>query len=115
MAWSRNEPDPLKARRQQLAEQERRLAEQMARLHHELEHGVAPGPGDEVKPVEPPVWRMEEDLPRRVAVDPTAARKRNLARQRQRDRFVFFIFVAVLLVVAGIVLWVWKTHLPGPE
>jgi hypothetical protein len=114
MAWSSNEPDPLKARRLQLAEQERRLAEQMSRLNHELEHGSTPDPAAEPKPAEPPVWRMEEESPRRSAPESVSARRRNLARQRQRDRFVFFLCMALLLIVLGVVLWVWKTHM-GPQ
>jgi hypothetical protein len=114
MAWSRNEPDPLKARKLQLAEQERRLAEQMSRLAHELEHGSDASPA-EVKPAEPPLWRMEEDSPRRALPEPTSARKRNLARQRRRDRLVSFLWMGLLLVALAIVLWVWKVHMSGPE
>ncbi len=110
MPWNRNEPDPLKARRLQLAEQEKRLAEQMSRLNHELKYGSEPPASEANKPAEPPVWRMEDDVSSRTAPEPTPARNRDLARQRQRDRFVFFICMGLLLIVVLIVLWVWKTH-----
>jgi len=107
MPWNRNEPtDPLEVRRRQLAEQERLLAEQRKRLTETLQGD----PSSSLKPVEPPVWRMEEDGPSSRAADPTPARKRHLARQRQRDMVLFFLFIAVLLVVLGIVLWVAYVH-----
>ena len=111
MPWNRNDPDPIEARRRQLAEQERLLAEQMSRLTEELHSGETLP--ENSKPSGPPVWRMEEDShPHRVA-EPTPARKRNLARQRQRDMILFFIVLGVLLLALGIVLWVWHTHSPS--
>ena len=108
MPWNRNDPDPLEARRRQLAEQERLLSEQRKRLT-ELLHQSGESLPANVKPAEPPVWRMEEDgLPQRVT-EPAPARKRNLARQRQRDRFLFFVFILFLIVVI-IVLWVAYIH-----
>ncbi len=113
MPWKRNEPDPLEARRRQLAEQERLLAEQRKRLTEELQQsGEASSPN--LKPTEPPVWRMEEDGRHERVADPSPARKRNLARQRQRDRFLFFVFIIVLLVVLVIVLWVAYVHNNAP-
>jgi hypothetical protein len=112
MPWNRNDPDPLEARRRQLAEQERLLVEQRKRLTEQLQQSGESGVN--VKPAEPPVWRMEEDgLPQR-ATDPTPARKRNLARQRQRDMVLCIIFIVVLLIVLGIVLWVAHVHNTAP-
>lgn len=108
MPWNRNAPDPLDAKRRQLAEQERALSEQMSRLTQQLHHSGELLP-EESKP-EPPVWRMEDDGSSQRAVEPTPARKRNLARQRQRDMILFFIFIAVFLIVAGIVLWLAYVH-----
>ena len=106
MPWPRNDRDPLEAMRRKLAEQERRVAEEMSRLAEEL-HQAGEPPPVEVKPVELPVWRMEEDglSPHRIA-EPTPARKRNLARQRQRDMILFFTLLGVLIVVLVIVIWV---------
>jgi ABC-type Na+ efflux pump permease subunit len=113
MPWNRNDPDPLEARRRQLAEQERLLSEQRRRLTEEL-YQSGESPAANVKPAEPPVWRMEEDgLPQRVA-ESTPARRRNLARQRQRDRFLFFVFIVLLLIVLVIVLWVAYVHNTAP-
>jgi hypothetical protein len=110
MPWNRNDPpDPLEARRRQLAEQERRLAEERQRLHDELH-----GSGEEAKPAEPPLWRMEDDSGNERAADPTPARKRHLARQRQRDMVLFFLFIAVLIIVFAIVLWVAYVHNTTP-
>jgi hypothetical protein len=111
MPWKRNDPpDPLEARRRQLEEQQRQLKEQRQRLQDEL-HGAGASP---IKPVEPPVWRMEEDSgPERIA-DPTPARKRHLARQRQRDMVLFFIFIIVLFIVLGIVVIVAYVHTAAP-
>ena len=112
MPWSRNDPDPLEARRRQLAEQERLLSEQRKRLTEQLRESVELPP--DLKPAEPPVWRMEEDArPQRVA-DPTPARKRNLGRQRQRDKVLFFVFIGLLLIVVFIVLWIASAHSTAP-
>ena len=58
MAWPRDEPDSLRAKRRKLEEQERLLAERMSRLTQELRDGPSP---EKEKTVEPPVWRMEEE------------------------------------------------------
>jgi len=113
MPWNRNDPDPLEARRRQLAEQERRVAEQRKQLTEQLHQFVEPS-STSAKPVEPPVWRMEEDGPPERVADPLPPRKRNLARQRQRDRFLFFVFIGVLLIVLVIVLWVAYVHDTAP-
>ena len=113
MAWNRSDPDPLEARRRQLAEQERLLSEQRKRLT-ELLHQSGESLPANVKPAEPPVWRMEEDgLPQRVA-ESTPARRRNLARQRQRDMVLFFVFIGLFLIVLVIVLWVAYVHNTAP-
>jgi hypothetical protein len=111
MPWKRNDPpDPLEARRRQLAEQERLLAEQRQRLHNELR-----GSGEEAKPAEPPVWRLEDDDSRHERpADPTPARKRHLARQRQRDMVLFFVFILVLIIVLAIVFIIAYVHNTTP-
>jgi Flp pilus assembly protein TadB len=106
MAWNRNDPDPLEARRRQLAEQERQLAEQRKRLTEELQHSDEPAVAQRG---EPPVWRLEDDGPQTRVAEPTSARRRDLARQRQRDRFLFIVF-GVFLIVVVIVLWVAYLH-----
>ena len=108
MPWNRNnEPDPLEAKRRQLEEQQRLLAEQMSRLSRQLNGESLP---EDEKPVEPPVWRMEEDSTSRRLTDPLSPRKRNLARQRQNDMILFFIFMGVLLVAICIFFWLWHIH-----
>ena len=109
MPRNRKEPEALAARRRQLAEQERMLAEEMSRLRGAL------NPGNETmaeaaRP-EPPVWRLEEDghIAERP-VEPTAARRKALARQRQRDMIIFLVCFVVLLVVSGFFLWLFYTH-----
>jgi hypothetical protein len=109
MPWSRNDPDPLEARRRQLAEQERLLSEQRRRLTEQL-HPSAHIPVAPSKPVEPPVWRMEEDGPTRHIAEPVPGRRRNLARQRRRDMNFFFFCIVLFLIVLGIVLWVIYVH-----
>jgi hypothetical protein len=113
MPWNRNDPDPLEARRRQLAEQERLLSEERKRLTEQL-HQSGESPSANVKPAEPPVWRMEEDGPHERVTDPTPARKRNLARQRQRDRILVFGLIILLLIVLVIVLWVAYVHNTAP-
>lgn len=107
MPWNRNDPDPLEARRRQLAEQERILAEQRRLLTEQLRQSGEP---PSAKPAEPPVWRMEEDAQHERVVDSTPVRKRNLARQRQRDMVLVFGLIILLLIVLGIVLWVVHVH-----
>jgi len=104
MPWNRNDPDPLEARRRQLAEQERHLAEQMSRLTDELHHAGEPIP-DEIKPAEPPVWRMDDDALSHRLVEPQPTRRRNLARQRQRDMALFFVCIVALVIALVIFLW----------
>jgi hypothetical protein len=113
MPWHRNDPDPLEERRRQLAEQERRLAEQMSRLTQQM-HPSGEPPPPVAKPVEPPVWRLEEDHPSLRPTELVPTRKRHLARQSQRDMLLFFIAVGVLLVVMGIFAWVAYVHSTAP-
>jgi hypothetical protein len=109
MPWNQSEPDPLGAKRRELAERERLLAEKMSRLTQELTGEEKAAPSVE-KSSEPPVWRMEEEgFPARKP-EPAIARKRNLAHQRQRDMMLFFIFVAVFMVVVAIFIWLYLTH-----
>ena len=112
MPWNRNEPDPLEAKRRLLAEQERALAAQRRQLSEQLRTGELPS--GQVKPAEPPVWRMEDDHGSSRDVDPTPARKRHLARQTQRDMILFFIFIVVLIIVIGAVVWVVYVHNTAP-
>lgn len=105
MSWNRHDPDPLEARRRQLAEQERLLAEQMSRLTDELHHAGEPIPR-EIKPAEPPLWRMEDDHPIHRITESAPPRQRNLGRQRQRDMILFFVCILALLLALGIFLWI---------
>ena len=112
MPWNRNEPDPLEARRRQLAEQERLLAEQRRLLTEQLQQSSdAPA---KHKPADHPVWRMEDDVRHRLSAEPTPVRKRNLARQRQRDMALVFSLVILLLIVLVIALWVARVHNSAP-
>jgi hypothetical protein len=113
MPWKRNDPDPLAARRRQLAEQERLLAEQSERLREQLQ-GAGDGASDPIKRAEPPVWRMEEDGRHERKTDPAPARRRNLARQRQRDMILVFGLIVLLCIILGIVLWVAHVHDSSP-
>lgn len=104
MPWSRNDdPDPLEAKRRQLEEQQRLLDEQMLQLKRQLSGDELP---EEVKPAEPPVWRMEDDHQPRRRVELASARKRDLARQRQRDMIIFFVCIIALLLAVLIFMWV---------
>jgi hypothetical protein len=105
MPWNRPEPDPIKARRRQLADQEKLLAERMARLTHQLHDGSATKPK---KASEPPVWRMEDEAQKSAASDPISGAPRVLARQRRRDKVIFFLCIALLLVLVLIVAWFWN-------
>ena|ERR1700677_389620 len=114
MPWKRNkEPDPLEARRRQIADAERNLQDQRRKLAEQI-HG-SPTTRNKTS-AEPPVWRREEDGPVRPA-ETSAARRRHLARQRQRDMIVFFIFIAVLVIVLIAAYWIAYGHnsnsLPG--
>jgi hypothetical protein len=113
MPRNRNDPDPLEARRRQLAEQERLLSEQRRRLTEQL-HPAGESPSAAVQPVDPPVWRMEEDGPHPRLTDPTPARKRNLGRQRRRDMIFVFLLIVLLLIVVGIGLWIAYVHNTSP-
>jgi hypothetical protein len=103
MSWRRNDPNPLKDMRQKLAEQERLLAEQMARLNDQLDPS---GKRLSSKPAEPPVWRLEEDVSPQRVTGSTPVTKRHLARQTQRDMWLFFIAVGILLAVMIVFVWV---------
>jgi len=110
MFRARKEPDPLRGKRQQLAERERLLAERMSQLNDKIARG-----GEDVpKPHEPPVWRLEEDTPVSSRhTEPTAARKRVLARQRRNDKILFFFLIAALIGVILLVLAVAHSHGQG--
>jgi hypothetical protein len=106
MPWSRSEPDAIKARRRQLAEQERLLAERMARLSAELHH--EPGAPEPKPAPELPVWRLEDEAPKPLPGETGPAVPRVLARQRRRDKVIFFLCIAFLLALILIVAWFWS-------
>ena len=103
MPQRRNDPDPLKDMRRKLAEQERIIAQKLARIDQGLDPN-APDPAD-AKPSEPPVWRLEEDGHVDRPIEVTPNRKRHLARQRQRDMLLFFIALGILIIVLAAVIW----------
>jgi hypothetical protein len=109
MPRSRKAPDSLEHRRRQLALQERLLAEKMSRLSDQLSRGAEGLAGDPAKPAEPPVWRLEEDVPRR-STEPAAQRKRNLGRQRQRDMIVFFVMIGGLIIIVIMIMALVHAH-----
>ena len=114
MFRSRQEPDPLRDKRKQLAERERLLAERMSQLNDKLARGGEDAP----RPHEPPLWRLEDDAPpARQASEPVAVRKRVLARQRRNDMILFFVMMGALIVVILVVLALVHAHgqgtLPG--
>jgi hypothetical protein len=106
MPWSRSEPDAIKARRRQLAEQEKRLAERMERLSQELHQ--EPGAPLAKKAPEPPVWRLEDETPKPFTDEPGPAVPRVLARQRRRDKAIFFLCIAFLIALILIVALFWS-------
>lgn len=110
MPWNRSDSDPIKARRRQLAEQEKLLAERMAQLNRELHAG--PDAPEAKKAPEPPVWRMEDETQRSVASENPPTAPRVLARQRRRDKVIFFLCIAFLLALILVVAWFWS-HVHG--
>ena len=92
-----------------MAEKERQVAEQFSQLTRQLHPSGEPPPV--VKPVEPPVWRLEEET---RPVEPMPVRRRHLARQTQRDMLVFFIALGILLIVMSILVWVAYVHNNAP-
>ena len=81
----------------------------MAQLKEKLQQSNEPLPA-EVKPAEPPVWRLEEDGAPHHTTKPAQAPRRNLGRERQRDKIFFFLVIGLFLVVLVIVLWIAYTH-----
>jgi hypothetical protein len=109
MPWKRDDPDPLEARRRQLAEQVRALDEQRRKLAEEIQgSGV-------VKRAEPLVWRNDDnDTPISRAAEPTPSRRRHLARQRQRDMIAAVGLIILFLIVVGLVVWIAYVHNIAP-
>jgi hypothetical protein len=101
MPKRRDDSNPLDAKRRQLEEQERALAQKRAELQAQLESGGTSPSATRVE--EPPVWRMEDE-PQEHEFEP--AQYRHLARQRRRDMFIFFACIALLLVVIAVLLYV---------
>ncbi len=112
MPRHRKEPDPLSGKRKLLADQERLLAERMAKLNARLANNGEEETGPPRKP-EPPVWRLEEDARPLPRGEMSASARRGLAAQRQRDKVIFFITMAALLVVVLLVLALARAHLAG--
>jgi hypothetical protein len=109
MPWFRDDdPEPLRAKRRELAEKERALAARMSELARELRDGPA---AEARKLAEPPVWRLEDDHARRNLSETSAVRSPTLARQRRRDKIFFFLLIALLLVLTCIFFWIYQTHL----
>jgi hypothetical protein len=105
----RDDSSPLEAKRRQLAQQERLLAEKRRQLKAQLESGA---PRAAAKMDEPPVWRMEDEHhAHRFNVTPAPAR--HLARQRQRDRYLFFA-LGLLLMLIVVLLWMAWIHNSSP-
>src|ERR1700748_1657284 len=111
MPRRRNDPDPFDDKRRKLAEQERIIAEKMARISEGLDPDGPPTPPE---PTEPPVWRLEEDAASRPSDAPLPL-KRHLARQTQRDMMLFFIALGVLIIVMTILVWVAAVHNSAPS
>ena len=86
----------FRSSKKNLAEQRRRLLEQMQ----------SAGTENPAPRAEPLVWRNEDDTPPKRVIEPTAARKRNLARQTRRDRIVAVGLIILLVVVIAIGLWI---------
>jgi hypothetical protein len=107
----RKEPDPLRGKRQHLAERERLLAEQMSQLNEKIARGGEDAP----QPQEPPVWRLEDDVPAAPhRNEPTGAGKRVLKRQRRNDKILFFaLIVALAIVIFLFILALGHSHTSG--
>ena len=99
MPWKRDAPDPLEARRRQLVEQEKMVAEQRRKLTEEIQNSGV------VKRPEPLVWRNEDDTPIVRTAEPTPSRRRHLARQRQRDMIAAVGLIILFLIVVSLVVW----------
>jgi len=105
MLRRRDDSNPLEAKRRQLEQQERLLAQKRRELKDQLESGGETEAAAHMD--EPPVWRMEDE-PGEMEAEP--ARYRHLARQRRRDMLIFFACIAVLLVVIAVLLWIILGH-----
>jgi ferric-dicitrate binding protein FerR (iron transport regulator) len=110
MPRNRDDSSPLEAKRRQLEEQERLLAQKRRELKEQLESNGSPAAA---KIDEPPVWRMEDEHDERP-LEPTPARRRHLARQRRRDRLIALACIALLLIVLVVLLWVAWVHNMSP-
>ena len=108
MARKRDDSNPIEARRRQLEEQEKLVAQKRREIRDQIESGSA---GARVG--EPPIWRREDEEHHDAAPEPTPARRRHLAHQRRRDMILFFAFIAVLLIVVVAVLWLMHVHSSG--
>lgn len=95
--------DPVEKRRRELADQQRRLTEQMSQLEAKLEAEQNPPPVEPTEPG-PPVWKLEEEESFVRNEDPYEGtrNKRVLRAQRQRD---FKLFLLLFVPLAIIVIW----------
>ena len=109
MPKRRDDSNPLEAKRRQLEEQERLIAQKRDELKARITSGGAPPAS--ARSEEPPVWRMEDE-PHEHELEP--APYRHLARQRRRDMVIFFACIALLLAVIAVLLWVVWVHTSTP-
>ncbi len=107
MPKKRDDSNPLEAKRRQLEQQEKLLAQKRAQLKAQLESGGAPETAAATKAEQPPVWRMEDEP---NDFDHVPVRYRHLARQRRRDMIVFFACIGLLLIVIVVLVWVIYIH-----
>jgi hypothetical protein len=110
MPKNRDDSNPLEAKRRQLEQQERLLAQKRQELKEQLESRGAPAAAARID--EPPVWRMEDEHTDDPA-ETSGVRPRHLARQRQRDMIVFLV-CGVLLIVIVVLVWVAWVHSSTP-
>jgi len=113
MAWNRSEPDPLEARRRQLAELEKNLAEQRRRLLEQMQP-FSPTTSEPVARAEPLVWRNEDDAPLPRAPSRSSGTTRTTARQTRRDMLVAVSLIILLLIILGLGLWIAHVHNIAP-
>jgi hypothetical protein len=112
MPKRRDDANPLEAKRRELEQQERLLAQKRRELKEQLESGGATEAAAAARADEPPVWRLEDEPEEMVESEP--ARYRHLARQRRRDMIIFFACIGLLLAVIAVLLWILCVHTAQP-
>jgi len=95
MAWSTNKPDdPFAQRQRDLAEEEKRLAEEAARLHARLAAEA------EEKESRTRAARLREENPAlHPEAEPVPVHRHSAMRRRDRARFFVLLFVLLLVVL----------------